>query len=90
MRVSVIPAMFGGGPPSLLVSAPEQKPRPLPVSTTQVVSLSSATKSNALRSGTISSNAIEFIRSGRLRVITVVCGRGLSIRTRSSVALGIV
>ena len=83
MRVRVRPSMLGGGPPSSLVSAPEQNPRPAPVSTTQVVSLSAATSSSASRKGTISWKAIEFIRSGRFSVMTVVWGRGLSIRTRS-------
>ena len=39
-------SMLGGGSDGP-VSAPEQKPRPVPVSTTQVVALSSATSANA-------------------------------------------
>ncbi len=73
--------MLGGDPPSSLVSAPEQNPRPRPVKITHVVSLSAATVSKASCKGTIRWNAIEFMRSGRLIVITVVCGRGLSIST---------
>ena len=87
MRVSVSPSMLGGG--SLAwVSAPEQNPRPSPVRITQVVSWSSATSARASCSGTISSKAIEFMRSGRARVITAVCGRGRSMRTSSSEVMG--
>jgi hypothetical protein len=79
IRVSVSPAMFGGGSDSC-VSAPEQKPRPTPVRTTHHVSLSCATSASASCSGTTCSNAIEFMRSGRSITITLVCGRGFSIR----------
>ena len=36
-----------------------------------------------LLSGTITSNAIEFIRSGRFSVISAMFGRGRSTRTKS-------
>ena len=79
MRVSVSPAMLGGGSVSC-VSAPEQKPRPSPVRITHHVSLSRATSASASWSGTTSSNAIEFMRSGRSITITLMWGRGFSIR----------
>src|SRR5262245_44193132 len=79
-RESVKPALFGGGVMSR-VSAPEQKARPLPVSTTVQASLSCATSAKASCSGATSSKAIEFMRSGRSITITLVCGRGFSIRT---------
>ena len=42
IRLKVMPSMLGGGMVSR-VSAPEQKPAPVPVRITQVVSLSSST-----------------------------------------------
>ena len=80
IRVSVRPPMLGGGSLSC-VSAPEQKPRPVPVRITHQASLSSATSAMASWSGVTSSNAMEFMRSGRFSAITRVCGRGLSTRT---------
>ena len=50
-------------------SAPEQNPSPAPVITTTRVSLSWLTSSSASRNGIITSNAMAFIRSGRLRVM---------------------
>jgi len=72
--------MFGGGSASW-VSAPEQKALPAPVRITHPVSLSAATSAIASWSGTASSKAIEFIRSGRSITITLVCGCGFSMRT---------
>jgi len=80
MRVSVRPAMLGGGVASFW-SAPEQKPRPTPVRITTPVSLSAATCWSASCSGTTSSKAIEFMRSGRSITITLVPARGFSMRT---------
>src|SRR3954466_6051971 len=40
------------------------------------------TASSVSRSGIITSNAIAFMRSGRLSVISATCGRGLSTRTK--------
>ena len=80
IRVSVSPAMLGGGDESSW-SAPEQKPRPTPVRITTRTSLSAAAASSASCSGTISSNDIEFIRSGRFSVTTRTCGRGSSTIT---------
>ena len=77
--------MLGGGMVSR-VSAPEQKPLPVPVSTTHVMSLSASISSNTAASGTINSNAIEFIRSGRFIRMTAVPGRGRSTRTTGSPA----
>src|SRR4051794_12746312 len=76
----VRPSMWGIVPGSSR-SAPEQKPFPAPVSTTTRVSLSTLTSSIASRNGIITSNAIAFIRSGRLSVINVTWGRGLSTTT---------
>src|SRR6266516_3330881 len=78
----VSPAMFGIVPDSSR-SAPEQNPSPAPVTTTTRVSLSALTSSRAARNGIITSNAIAFMRSGRLSVISETCGRGFSIRVNA-------
>ena len=70
--------MFGTIPPPTR-SAPEQNPCPAPVSTTTRHSLSRLISRRASRSGTITSNAIAFMRSGRFSVTSVTCGRGFSI-----------
>jgi len=56
-------------------------PRPAPVSTTARIALSSPSDRSESRSGTMTSNDIEFMRSGQLRVTTATSGRGRSIRT---------
>ena len=71
----VRPAMFGNTP-AFVWSAPEQKPRPAPVTTTTRTSLSLLTASSVSRNGTITSNAIAFMRSGRFSVMSATCGRG--------------
>src|SRR5579864_1698963 len=81
MADRVSPPMLGITPASSR-SAPEQKPDPAPVITTTRVSLSTLTSSSASRSGIMTSKAIAFIRSGRLRVMSVICGRGLSMSTK--------
>ena len=82
----VSPSMPGMSP-GFSRSAPEQKPRPAPVTTTTRVSLSRPASSRASRNGIMTSNAIAFIRSGRLRVMRVTCGRGLSTRTKGKTDL---
>ena len=62
-------------------SAPAQKPRPFPVMITTRQSLSKLTAFKASLNGTMTSNAMAFMRSGRLRVICVTWGRGFSTRT---------
>ncbi len=78
MLVRCNPAMLGTIPPPTR-SAPEQNPCPAPVSTTTRHSLSRLISRRASRSGTITSNAIAFMRSGRFSVTCVTCGRGFSI-----------
>ena len=78
MLVRFRPAMFGTMPPPTR-SAPEQNPWPAPVSTTTRQSLSRLISRSVSRSGIITSNAIAFMRSGRLSVTSVTCGRGFSI-----------
>ena len=78
MLVRFKPAMFGTIPPPTR-SAPEQNPWPAPVSTTTRQSLSRLISRSASRNGIITSNAIAFMRSGRLSVTSVTCGRGFSI-----------
>ena len=73
--------MFGIRPRSPLWSAPEQKPLPAPVSTTARTSLSSEISRSRSRNGTITSNDIEFIRSGRFRVTRATPGAGWSSST---------
>ena len=82
------PSMLGGGMVSR-VSAPEQKPLPVPVSTTQVMPLSASISSNTAASGTMSSNAIEFIRSGRFIRMTAVPGRALDEHDRFAGFVGL-
>ena len=85
MVVGVSPSMCGMVPDTFW-SAPEQKPSPAPVTITTRVSLSLATASSCSLNGSITSNAIAFIRSGRLSVITVTCGTGLSTMTNDTVS----
>ncbi len=77
---AVRPAMFGSTP-ALVWSAPEQNPRPAPVTTRTRTSLSLLTASSVSRKGTITSNAIAFMRSGRFSVMSATCGRGWSSST---------
>src|SRR4051812_1601795 len=78
MLVRFRPSMLGTMPPPTR-SAPEQNPWPAPVSTTTRHSLSTLISRSASRNGIITSNAIAFMRSGRLSVTSVTCGRGFSI-----------
>ena len=64
------PSMWGGAPAPTR-SAPEQNPGPAPVTTTARQSLSTLVASSCSRNGTMTSNAMAFIRSGRLSVISV-------------------
>ncbi len=70
-----------GTEPADLWSAPDEKPRPAPVSTITRVALSYVNSSRTLLSGTMTSNAIEFIRSGRFSVTSATFGRGWPTRT---------
>ena len=76
--------MFGGAP-LFSRSAPEEKPWPAPVRMTTRLSLSRLTSRSASRSGTITSNDMAFMRSGRFSVIRVTEGRGLSISMKDTV-----
>src|SRR4051812_33472289 len=78
---SVSPSMPGTRPGSSR-SAPEQNARPAPVSTTTRTSLSALICSRVSRSGTITSKAIAFIRSGRSRVTSATASTGRSTRTK--------
>ena len=80
MEERVSPATLGIVPGSSR-SAPEQNPWPAPVRTTTRVSLSRLTSSSASRSGIITSNAMEFMRSGRFNVTSATWGRGFSMST---------
>ena len=73
---SVRPSMCGMDP-GFSWSAPEQKPRPAPVITTSRVELSDPSSRSASRKGIMTSNAMAFIRSGRLSVTTATPGCGL-------------
>ena len=77
----VSPVVFGIRPRSPLWSAPEQNPRPAPVRTTARTSLSSEISRSRSRNGTITSNDIEFIRSGRFRVSRAMPGAERSSNT---------
>src|SRR5690349_17226858 len=77
----VSPSTYGGTPADSW-SAPEQKPRPAPVITTARRELSCPRSTSCSRNGTITSNAIAFIRSGRLRVTTATSGTGRVTRTK--------
>ena len=70
--------MFGTMPAPTR-SAPEQNPCPAPVITTTRQLLSRLISRSASRSGIITSNAMAFIRSGRLSVTSVTFGCGWSI-----------
>jgi hypothetical protein len=74
------PSMLGGTPESSR-SAPEQNPRSTPVITQTRIWLSRPTDSMASRNGTITSNDMAFIRSGRLSRIIATWGRGVVIST---------
>lgn len=65
--------------PASTRSAPAQKLVPDPANTATRVALWSLISSNASRRVTITSNAMAFIRSGRLSVTRVMYGRGLSV-----------
>ena len=82
MRVSVRPAMLGGGVDVLLVGARAEAAARCRSGSRTPVSLSAATAASASCSGTTSSKAIEFMRSGRSITITLVRGRGFSMRTK--------
>ena len=69
----VSPSMCGTEPADLW-SAPEENPRPAPVSTTARTELSWVSSSSTPLSGTMTSNAIEFIRSGRFSVTSATFG----------------
>ncbi len=66
-----------GMEPGFSWSAPEQKPRPAPVMTTTRTELSVPISRRASRKGIMTSNAMAFIRSGRLRVTTATPGCGV-------------
>src|SRR4051812_15538095 len=83
MVVRVSPSMRGRRP-GFSRSAPEQNPSPAPVSTTTRTSLSWLTSSSASFNGIITSKAMAFMRSGRFRVISATCGRGVSMRTKGT------
>ena len=68
--------------PGFSWSAPEQKPRPAPVMTTIRTSLSLPISRSASRKGIMTSKAIAFMRSGRLRVTTATCGWGRVISVK--------
>src|SRR6478735_2488989 len=72
-----------GTEPADLWSAPEENPRPAPVSTTTRTSLSWCRSPITARSGTMTSKAMEFIRSGRFRVTNATPGSGRSTTTNS-------
>ena len=73
-----------GTAPADLWSAPEENPRPAPVSTIARTELSYDSSSSALFSGTMTSKAIEFMRSGRLSVTSATCALGRSTRTNGA------
>ena len=68
--------------PGFSWSAPEQNPRPAPVMTTTRTPLSPPISRSASRKGIITSKAMAFMRSGRLRVTTATpgCGRLTSVK----------
>src|SRR6202453_4628730 len=74
----VNPSMLGMVP-GFSWSAPEQKPRPAPVMTTMRTSLSLPISRRASRKGIMTSKAMAFMRSGRLRVTTATWGWGRRI-----------
>ncbi|SKV42907.1 Uncharacterised protein [Mycobacteroides abscessus subsp. abscessus] len=77
----VSPPICGMGPADFW-SAPEQKPLPAPVMTTARTSLSWLISTSICLKGSITSNAMAFIRSGRFRVTRAISGRGRSTRTK--------
>ncbi len=81
--VGVSPSMWGMEP-DVFWSAPEQKPSPAPVMMTTRVSLSLATASSCSLKGSMTSNAMAFMRSGRFNVMTVTCGTGFSTMTKDT------
>src|SRR3954451_24636255 len=81
-KLGRVSASMWGSEPADLWSAPDENPRPAPVSTTARTSLSWVSSSSTFFNGTMTSNAIEFIRSGRFRVTNATCGRGRSTRTK--------
>src|SRR5271157_5447641 len=82
-------SMFGIVP-GFSWSAPEQNPRPAPVMTTTRTPLSSPISRRASRKGIMTSKAMAFMRSGRLRVTTATwgCGRLTSVKDMRGIVDG--